>query len=203
MSGNSPPPRRPRTPARRHIPTKNPDQTQEAWVYSHAGPIRRRKRRYILTPDQSDAGSAGIFSRRTHQTQEAQVYSHAGPDAGSADARNTGIFSRRTNQTQEAQVYSHAGPDAGSAGIFSRRTNQTDLLLPLLLRLGRTQLRGAVRPADEKRDNKRVSARIVRVVVPHRRPTVCTLPGTTTTRARGSRAQRGVPVRECESRASE
>eukprot|EP00959_Pyramimonas_sp_CCMP1952_P221587 4632370-Pyramimonas_sp.AAC.1 len=29
-----------------------------AWVYSHDGPISRRKRRYILTMDQSDAGSA-------------------------------------------------------------------------------------------------------------------------------------------------
>eukprot|EP00959_Pyramimonas_sp_CCMP1952_P304518 6373178-Pyramimonas_sp.AAC.1 len=31
-------------------------------------PIRRRRRRYILTTDQSDAGSAGIFSRRTNQS---------------------------------------------------------------------------------------------------------------------------------------
>eukprot|EP00959_Pyramimonas_sp_CCMP1952_P109179 2283336-Pyramimonas_sp.AAC.2 len=38
---------------------------------SHNGPIRRRKRGYILTMDQSNAGSAGIFSRRTNQTQEA------------------------------------------------------------------------------------------------------------------------------------
>eukprot|EP00976_Prorocentrum_cordatum_P015025 301123-Prorocentrum_minimum.AAC.1 len=30
----------------------------------------------ILTPDQSDAGSTGIFSRRTNHTQDAQVYSH-------------------------------------------------------------------------------------------------------------------------------
>eukprot|EP00959_Pyramimonas_sp_CCMP1952_P100062 2092454-Pyramimonas_sp.AAC.1 len=34
---------------------------------------------YILTTDQSDAGSAGIFSRRTNQTQEARVYSRYGP----------------------------------------------------------------------------------------------------------------------------
>eukprot|EP00976_Prorocentrum_cordatum_P112497 1195540-Prorocentrum_minimum.AAC.4 len=34
-----------------------------------AGPIRRRKRGYILTMDQSDAGNAGIFSRWTNQTQ--------------------------------------------------------------------------------------------------------------------------------------
>eukprot|EP00976_Prorocentrum_cordatum_P103114 1193332-Prorocentrum_minimum.AAC.1 len=31
------------------------------------------------TQDQSDAGSAGVFSRRTNLTQEAQVYSHGGP----------------------------------------------------------------------------------------------------------------------------
>eukprot|EP00959_Pyramimonas_sp_CCMP1952_P141054 2952391-Pyramimonas_sp.AAC.1 len=34
----------------RDVPT---NQTQEAQVYSHDGPIRRRKRRYILTTDQS------------------------------------------------------------------------------------------------------------------------------------------------------
>eukprot|EP00976_Prorocentrum_cordatum_P014300 285941-Prorocentrum_minimum.AAC.1 len=42
----------------------------EARVYSHNGPIGRRKRGCILTTDQSDAGSAGsagIFSRRTNQ----------------------------------------------------------------------------------------------------------------------------------------
>eukprot|EP00959_Pyramimonas_sp_CCMP1952_P467134 9491100-Pyramimonas_sp.AAC.1 len=32
------------------------NQTQEARVYSHEGPIGRRKRGYILTKDQSDAG---------------------------------------------------------------------------------------------------------------------------------------------------
>eukprot|EP00976_Prorocentrum_cordatum_P004928 96904-Prorocentrum_minimum.AAC.1 len=47
------------------------NQTHEAWVYSHDGPIRRRKRGFILTTDQSDAGSVGLFSRRTNQTQEA------------------------------------------------------------------------------------------------------------------------------------
>eukprot|EP00959_Pyramimonas_sp_CCMP1952_P150258 3144482-Pyramimonas_sp.AAC.2 len=45
----------------------------------HGGPIRRRERRSILTTDQSDAGSAGIFSQRINQTQGAQVYSHGGP----------------------------------------------------------------------------------------------------------------------------
>eukprot|EP00959_Pyramimonas_sp_CCMP1952_P446875 9356884-Pyramimonas_sp.AAC.1 len=39
--------------------------------------------------DQSDAGSAGIFSRWTNQAQEARVYSHNGPIisglAGAAD----------------------------------------------------------------------------------------------------------------------
>eukprot|EP00976_Prorocentrum_cordatum_P112292 1195508-Prorocentrum_minimum.AAC.7 len=54
---------------------------QEARIYSHDGPIGHRKRRYILTMDQSDtgsAGSAGIFSRWTNRTQEARVYSHDG-----------------------------------------------------------------------------------------------------------------------------
>eukprot|EP00959_Pyramimonas_sp_CCMP1952_P350739 7348366-Pyramimonas_sp.AAC.1 len=35
--------------------------TQETRVYSHDGPIIRRKRGYILTTDHSDAGNAGIF----------------------------------------------------------------------------------------------------------------------------------------------
>eukprot|EP00976_Prorocentrum_cordatum_P009604 191916-Prorocentrum_minimum.AAC.1 len=34
-------------------------------VYSNEGPIGRRKRGYILTRDQSGAGSVGIFSRWT------------------------------------------------------------------------------------------------------------------------------------------
>eukprot|EP00959_Pyramimonas_sp_CCMP1952_P424736 8896329-Pyramimonas_sp.AAC.1 len=42
-------------------------------------PIRRRKRGYILTTDQSDAGDAGIFSRRTNRTQEARAYSRDRP----------------------------------------------------------------------------------------------------------------------------
>eukprot|EP00976_Prorocentrum_cordatum_P107433 1194640-Prorocentrum_minimum.AAC.3 len=42
------------------------NQTREVRVYStHNGPIRRMKCGYSLTTDQSDAGSAGIFSRRT------------------------------------------------------------------------------------------------------------------------------------------
>eukprot|EP00959_Pyramimonas_sp_CCMP1952_P295049 6171107-Pyramimonas_sp.AAC.1 len=47
-------------------------QTQEAQIYSHGGPIRHRKHGDILTMDQADTGSAGIFSRQTNQTQEAQ-----------------------------------------------------------------------------------------------------------------------------------
>eukprot|EP00976_Prorocentrum_cordatum_P030740 625625-Prorocentrum_minimum.AAC.1 len=59
--------------------SRRTDRTQEARVHSHDGPIRRRKRGYILTTDRSHAGSASIFSRRTDQTQEARVYSHDGP----------------------------------------------------------------------------------------------------------------------------
>eukprot|EP00959_Pyramimonas_sp_CCMP1952_P314214 6577512-Pyramimonas_sp.AAC.2 len=40
---------------------------QEVRVYSHDGPIIRRRRGYILTRDLSDAGSAGIFARWTNQ----------------------------------------------------------------------------------------------------------------------------------------
>eukprot|EP00959_Pyramimonas_sp_CCMP1952_P052084 1088602-Pyramimonas_sp.AAC.1 len=56
-----------------------PDRQGHLWtqLYSHNGPIRRKKRRrkkhgYILTMDQSDARSEGIFSQWTNQTQEAQ-----------------------------------------------------------------------------------------------------------------------------------
>eukprot|EP00959_Pyramimonas_sp_CCMP1952_P273894 5725026-Pyramimonas_sp.AAC.1 len=52
-------------------------QTQEAWVYSQEGPIRRRKCGYILRRDQSDAESAGIFSRWTNQIRAR--HGHAAP----------------------------------------------------------------------------------------------------------------------------
>eukprot|EP00959_Pyramimonas_sp_CCMP1952_P463111 9484353-Pyramimonas_sp.AAC.1 len=45
------------------------NQMQEARVCSHDGPIGHSKCGYILKTDQSDAGSAGMFSRRTNQTQ--------------------------------------------------------------------------------------------------------------------------------------
>eukprot|EP00976_Prorocentrum_cordatum_P013886 277189-Prorocentrum_minimum.AAC.1 len=41
-----------------HPNHNGPNQTQEARVYSHDGPIRHRKRGYVLTTDQSDIGSA-------------------------------------------------------------------------------------------------------------------------------------------------
>eukprot|EP00959_Pyramimonas_sp_CCMP1952_P200180 4186719-Pyramimonas_sp.AAC.1 len=56
------------------------------------GPIRHRKRRYILTADQSDTGIAGIFSRQTNQTQEAQVYSHGGPTRQMKHGNNIASF---------------------------------------------------------------------------------------------------------------
>eukprot|EP00976_Prorocentrum_cordatum_P060138 1175771-Prorocentrum_minimum.AAC.2 len=37
-------------------------------VHSHGGPIRRRQRRYILTADQSDAGSAD--AGRAHRSAD-------------------------------------------------------------------------------------------------------------------------------------
>eukprot|EP00976_Prorocentrum_cordatum_P077344 1182650-Prorocentrum_minimum.AAC.1 len=47
---------------------KEPLQKKTTEAYSHDGPIGRRKRGHILTTDQSDAGSTGIFSRRTNRT---------------------------------------------------------------------------------------------------------------------------------------
>eukprot|EP00959_Pyramimonas_sp_CCMP1952_P067014 1399398-Pyramimonas_sp.AAC.1 len=88
--------------------SRQTNQTQEAQVYSHDGPIRCRKRRCIFTTDQSDAGSAGVFSQRTNQMQEAQVYSHDGP------------IRRRKRRC----ILTTDQSDAGSAGVFSRRTNE-------------------------------------------------------------------------------
>eukprot|EP00976_Prorocentrum_cordatum_P053646 1082359-Prorocentrum_minimum.AAC.2 len=42
------------------------------------GPIRRRKRGYILTMDQSNAGSAGIFSQWTNQSSLGAELARAG-----------------------------------------------------------------------------------------------------------------------------
>eukprot|EP00976_Prorocentrum_cordatum_P011193 225164-Prorocentrum_minimum.AAC.1 len=74
----------------------------------------------MLTVDQSDAGSAGVFSRRTNRTQEARVDAHDGPigrrkrgymlTEDHSDAGIVGICSRRTTRTQEAWVYAHGGP---------------------------------------------------------------------------------------------
>eukprot|EP00959_Pyramimonas_sp_CCMP1952_P166019 3469931-Pyramimonas_sp.AAC.2 len=52
--------------------SRSTNQTQEARVFSHGGPIRRRRRAYVLNQTQKvrvDAGSAGMLSRRTNQTQ--------------------------------------------------------------------------------------------------------------------------------------
>eukprot|EP00959_Pyramimonas_sp_CCMP1952_P307175 6429196-Pyramimonas_sp.AAC.1 len=59
--------------------SRRANHTQEARACSHDGPIIRRKRRHILTTDQSYAGSAGMLSRRANHTQEARAYSHDGP----------------------------------------------------------------------------------------------------------------------------
>eukprot|EP00959_Pyramimonas_sp_CCMP1952_P334149 6997955-Pyramimonas_sp.AAC.1 len=62
---------------------------QEAQVYSHGGPIGCRTRRYILTTDQSDAGSAGIFSWWTNQTRRLHSRSHpTGQSGGLSAARH-------------------------------------------------------------------------------------------------------------------
>eukprot|EP00959_Pyramimonas_sp_CCMP1952_P277988 5810976-Pyramimonas_sp.AAC.1 len=55
------------------VAIKRPPITAKPVRHEAHGPIRRRKRRYILTTDQSDTGNAGLFSRRTNQTQEAQL----------------------------------------------------------------------------------------------------------------------------------
>eukprot|EP00959_Pyramimonas_sp_CCMP1952_P162867 3404867-Pyramimonas_sp.AAC.1 len=91
-------------------------------------PIRRRKRRYVLTADQSDAGSAGMFSRRTNQTREAQVYSQGGPirrkkrryilTADQSDASSAGLYSG------QASVLTHrrSGRYGGRSGRYGGRS---------------------------------------------------------------------------------
>eukprot|EP00959_Pyramimonas_sp_CCMP1952_P175649 3670689-Pyramimonas_sp.AAC.1 len=52
------------TPQQRIFPHRT-NQMQEAWVYSHAGPIRCRKRGYIPTMDQADGKHDG--AREHHE----------------------------------------------------------------------------------------------------------------------------------------
>eukprot|EP00976_Prorocentrum_cordatum_P048385 976960-Prorocentrum_minimum.AAC.1 len=66
------------------------------------GTSRCRMRGYILTTEQSDAGCAGIFSRRAKQMQDARVYSRDGP-----------IICR-----MRGYILTTDQSDAGCAGIF-------------------------------------------------------------------------------------
>eukprot|EP00959_Pyramimonas_sp_CCMP1952_P080250 1677260-Pyramimonas_sp.AAC.2 len=62
-----------RTRARVHLGLLEEPRVQEAQVYSHNGPIRHGKRRYVLTTDQSDTGSAVSVSGHTHRLWPQQV----------------------------------------------------------------------------------------------------------------------------------
>eukprot|EP00959_Pyramimonas_sp_CCMP1952_P358464 7505548-Pyramimonas_sp.AAC.1 len=78
-----------------------------------------------LRAPHSDAGRAGIFSRRTNQTRDARVYSHDGrrklkrsaaprpATAASTNQHGTCGYTLTTNQS-----------DAGRAGLFARRTHR-------------------------------------------------------------------------------
>eukprot|EP00959_Pyramimonas_sp_CCMP1952_P117889 2465157-Pyramimonas_sp.AAC.1 len=61
--------------------SRTTDRQAERYTFSQ-WTNQRMKRGYILTMDQSDAGSAGIYSQWTNQTQEARVYSHRDPRRG-------------------------------------------------------------------------------------------------------------------------
>eukprot|EP00976_Prorocentrum_cordatum_P072330 1180672-Prorocentrum_minimum.AAC.2 len=95
--------------------------------------------------DQSDAGSAGIFSRRTHQTQEAwtpeaRVYSHDGP----IRRRKRGyIYSHLSmfiiiiiigpiGRRKRGYILTTDQSDAGSAGLFSLKHARYYLFCSLL-----------------------------------------------------------------------
>eukprot|EP00976_Prorocentrum_cordatum_P098545 1191446-Prorocentrum_minimum.AAC.2 len=78
---------------------------------ANVGPIRRSKRGYILTTDQSDAGSAGIFSQRTDRTHYVRVSSHCGPKRSSPPSRALfRLSASSTGQTGGAhQHWSNSG----------------------------------------------------------------------------------------------
>eukprot|EP00959_Pyramimonas_sp_CCMP1952_P346030 7246995-Pyramimonas_sp.AAC.1 len=55
--------------ARKGLPDRAAE-LYERMEVSWSPTIGHMKRGYVLMTDQSDAGSAGMFSQRTHQTQE-------------------------------------------------------------------------------------------------------------------------------------
>eukprot|EP00959_Pyramimonas_sp_CCMP1952_P122454 2559986-Pyramimonas_sp.AAC.1 len=82
------------------------------------GPIRRSKCGYTLTTDQSDAGSVGIFSRRTNQTQEAWVYSHDRP----IRRRKRAARSHRRDEFAPSEGGVRSGEDAQRASTRDIQT---------------------------------------------------------------------------------
>eukprot|EP00959_Pyramimonas_sp_CCMP1952_P057926 1209232-Pyramimonas_sp.AAC.1 len=60
--------------------------------------------------DQSDTGSAGIFSRRTNRTHDTRVYSHDGGCAPGVQRNKPARRARWTNQMQGVRIYSDDGP---------------------------------------------------------------------------------------------
>eukprot|EP00959_Pyramimonas_sp_CCMP1952_P313802 6568756-Pyramimonas_sp.AAC.1 len=109
---------------------------QEAWVYSHNGPIRRRKRGYIryshdgpirrrkcgyiLTTDQLGAGSMGIFSpgccSRGSRTRCRRGEARRRPAKQSRRPPSKPIRFRK-----RGYILLMDQSDAGRAGIFSQR----------------------------------------------------------------------------------
>eukprot|EP00959_Pyramimonas_sp_CCMP1952_P377958 7917269-Pyramimonas_sp.AAC.1 len=92
---------------------------RSAGIFEVDGPIGRTKRRFILTTDQSDAGSVDIFSRRTNRTHEARVYSRDGPMSshlrrteaeGGADVGASGTWSLVNPADVVALVHIHRHP---------------------------------------------------------------------------------------------
>eukprot|EP00959_Pyramimonas_sp_CCMP1952_P348054 7290178-Pyramimonas_sp.AAC.1 len=101
-------------------------------------------RRYVLTADQSDAGSAGTFSRRTNQTQEAQVYSHGGPIVVTCCAR-----SRARPASPPWPV-----PATGAAGPRARRRARTcPAVLARYASAGRTAAAPTAPEENQRRDS--------------------------------------------------
>eukprot|EP00976_Prorocentrum_cordatum_P117921 1196385-Prorocentrum_minimum.AAC.4 len=72
-----------------------PSAAEDAEVYSHGGPIGRRKRRYIFTTDQSVSSPTCTRARSFLPAQKTRRYILT---ADQSDAGSAGIFSRRTNQ---------------------------------------------------------------------------------------------------------
>eukprot|EP00976_Prorocentrum_cordatum_P092357 1188900-Prorocentrum_minimum.AAC.2 len=98
---------------------------RERRVYSHGGPIGRRKHGYIPTMDQSDAGSMGIFRRQGVHPARRQGCTPCRPRSASLHPGAARMHS--TPQRKHGYIPTMDQSYAGSRGTFPRQTNQTQV----------------------------------------------------------------------------